>query len=122
MKTSVKELQLKNFKMKNTFFITIGLMSTLAFCAPTHAQTINRENHPRRKEVNSRLARQNRRIHREVKSGEMTHSEAKRLHHEDKIIHREEKAMVHQNHGHLTKAEKKSLNQQENAVSKQIGH
>jgi hypothetical protein len=52
------------------------------------------KHHPRRDQVNDRLARQ---------------------------IRQEERDMAAQNGGHITKAEEGVLNQQENAVSKQIG-
>jgi hypothetical protein len=79
------------------------------------------ENHPRRAEVNGRLNNQNRRINNEVKSGQISQSQANALHHEDHQIRQEERDMASQNGGHITKAEQGALNQQENAVSKQIG-
>jgi hypothetical protein len=78
--------------------------------------------HPRREEVNKRLANQNERIHKEVAEGEMSKAKAARLHKEDHQIRQEERAMASQNGGHITKQEQKTLNQQENAVSRQIGH
>jgi hypothetical protein len=77
--------------------------------------------HPRRAEVNARLANQNKRINQEVKEGEMSKAEAAKLHHEDRQIRREERMMASQNGGHITKQEQRTLNQQENAVSRQIG-
>src|SRR5689334_25189471 len=79
------------------------------------------KDHPRRTEVNARLKNQNRRIDKEVKEGEITKAQAHRLHKEDHAIRREERAMASTNGGHITKAEQKALNQQENQVSKQIG-
>lgn len=79
------------------------------------------QHHPRRAEVNKRLQNQNRRIHEEVKEGEMSKAEAAKLHKEDHQIRQEERTMASQNNGHITKAEQKALNQQENAVSKEIG-
>lgn len=79
------------------------------------------KNHPRREQVNNRLANQNKRIHNEVKSGEITKTQATALHKEDKAIRQEERTMASHNGGHITKADQKALNQQENAVSKQIG-
>ena len=78
-------------------------------------------NHPRRAEVNSRLENQNRRIDKERKEGEITKGQAQELHHEDHQIRQEERDMASQNGGHITKQEQKTLNQQENAVSRQIG-
>jgi hypothetical protein len=79
------------------------------------------KDHPRRTEVNKRLANQNKRIHEERKDGEITKAQAAKLHAEDHAIRQEERTMASTNHGHITKAEQKSLNQQENQVSKQIG-
>lgn len=79
------------------------------------------KNHPRRAEVNKRLNNQNKRIHQEVKEGDMTKQQAAALHKEDRQIRQEERAMASQNGGHITKQEQRTLNQQENAVSQQIG-
>jgi hypothetical protein len=77
--------------------------------------------HPRRDEVNDRLANQNKRIHKEVKEGEMSKGEAAKLHQQDRNIRQEEHDMAKQNGGHLNQSEQKVLNQQENGVSKEIG-
>ena len=79
------------------------------------------KDHPRRTEVNKRLANQNQRIKQERKEGEITKGQARKLHAEDHAIRQEERAMASTNGGHITKAEQKALNQQENQVSKQIG-
>lgn len=78
-------------------------------------------NHPRRAEVNHRLDNQNRRINQEVREGEISRQQATQLHREDHQIRREERAMAAQNGGHITRSEQRTLNQQENAVSRQIG-
>lgn len=90
--------------------------------AKSHDKDTNWEkHHPRREQVNNRLNNQNKRINKEVKEGEMTKAQASKLHKEDRQIRKEERLMASQNGGHITKAEQKTLNQQENAVSKQIG-
>ncbi|UXU91316.1 hypothetical protein [Burkholderia sp. S-53] len=99
--------------------IAATLMSVLTGTA--FADTPWQQAHPRREEVNQRLANQNRRIHHEVKEGEMSHAQAARLHRDDRNIRREERAMAAQDHGHITKSEQRVLNQQENAVSNKIG-
>jgi hypothetical protein len=103
--------------------LSIALLSlSLAGAAATaSAETQWEKNHPRRDQVNDRLENQKRRIHKEVKEGDMSKAEASKLHQEDRQIRGEERAMASQNNGHITKAEQKALNQQENAVSKQIG-
>ncbi len=77
--------------------------------------------HPRRAEVNARLANQNQQINTERKAGEITDQQAVKLHAEDRKIRREERRMAQQQNGHITKKEQIRLNQQENQVSKQIG-
>ena len=79
------------------------------------------KDHPRRAEVNQRLNNQDKRINQERKEGEITKAQAQKLHKEDHQIRQEERAMAAQHGGHLTKQEQKTLNQQENAVSRQIG-
>jgi hypothetical protein len=85
------------------------------------AETQWQKDHPRRVEVNKRLARQNQRIKKEVKEGDMTKAQAAALHKDDRQVRKEERSMASQNGGHITKQEKKTLNQQENQVSRQIG-
>ncbi|MCX7290070.1 hypothetical protein [Janthinobacterium sp.] len=85
------------------------------------AETTWQKNHPRREQVNNRFAHQNARIHKEVKEGEISKGQAAALHREDRSIHREERSMAKLDNGHITKADQRALNQQENVVSKQIG-
>lgn len=93
----------------------------LGIAANAQADTTWQKNHPRREQVNGRLANQNARIHNEVKEGDLTKGQAAQLHHEDHQIRQEERDMASQNGGHITKQEQRTLNQQENGVSKQIG-
>lgn len=72
-------------------------------------------------QVNDRLENQNKRINHEVKEGELTKAQAGNLHKQDCQIRQEERYMASQNKGHITKQEQKTLNQQENQVSKEIG-
>jgi len=97
-------------------FTLVGSSITVAF-----AETQWERNHPRRDQVNDRLANQNRRINHELKEGEITKQQAKQLHREDHAIRQEERDMAKLNGSHITKGEQKVLNQQENAVSRQIG-
>ncbi|MDE2219220.1 MAG: hypothetical protein KGL25_13850 [Gammaproteobacteria bacterium] len=98
-----------------------AIASLACFSATASAATAWQKSHPRRAEVNHRLANQNRRIHEERKEGELTGAQAAALHKEDHQIRQEERAMASQNDGHITRQEKRVLNRQESAVSKQIG-
>ena len=99
--------------------VTLALsgLATSALADETQWQ----KDHPRRTQVNDRLANQNKRINTERKEGEITKAQAHKLHAEDHAIRKEERTMASTNGGHITKSEQKSLNQQENQVSKQIG-
>jgi hypothetical protein len=102
--------------------IMTALSATFAGLAGNaFAETNWQKNHPRRTEVNKRLANQNRRIHNDVKDGDMSKAKAAQLHHEDHQVRQEERDMASQNGGHISKPEQRVLNQQENGVSKQIG-
>ena len=110
--------------MTRTSYSTI-LVITLAMLSTSMTDAIAgnkwQQNHPRREQVNDRLQNQNRRINNELHEGEITKGQANQLHSEDRAIRGEERTMSGFNNGHITPAEQKSLNQQENAVSKQIG-
>ena len=101
----------------------IGLVTAFAAGMTTSAaaDTNWQENHPRREQVNNRLAHQNARIHNQVKEGELSKAQAAQLHQDDHQIRSEERAMASQNNGHLTKQEQKALNQQQNRLSSKIG-
>lgn len=86
------------------------------------AETQWEKHHPRRDQVNDRLQKQDRRIHHEVKQGEMSRQQAHKLHREDRQVRQEERDMAHQHGGAISKPEQHVLNQQENGISKQIGH
>lgn len=114
--------------MSNRQSASLFLMTLIAAlgAAAVPAQAAEHEgsfakNHPRREQVNERLANQNRRIKEEVAEGELTKAQAKKLHAEDRQIRQEERLMASQNGGHISKLEQRTLNQQENAVSRQIG-
>ncbi len=70
--------------MKKTILFTLVFLSFAGISmAGVH--------HPRRKEVNSRLANQNARIDRKEAKGKMSPKEANKLHKEDHQIRQEEK-------------------------------
>jgi len=102
------------------FAFAIAIAATTATAAV--AETQWERDHPRRDQVNDRLQNQNRRINQEVREGEISKGQANQLHREDHAIGKEERTMSRFDNGHITPAEQKSLNQQENAVSRQIGH
>jgi hypothetical protein len=95
--------------------LTLGAAGVSSASAATWAQK-----HPRRAEVNGRLANQNARIDRDLASGKITAAQAAQLHSEDHSVRSEERFDASLDNSHITKADQRSLNQNENSVSKQI--
>jgi len=76
--------------------------------------------HPRVNQVNRREARQQQRIGNGIKSGKLNSKQAAHLEkREASVQNREQKDMAKHN-GHLTKAEQKGINRQQNRISKTI--
>jgi F0F1-type ATP synthase membrane subunit b/b' len=98
--------------------LIIGLMAVTATGAS--ASTWSRH-HPRRAEVNHRLANQNKRIAQERREGELTKAQATDLRTEDRGIRGQERYDASQNGSHITKTQQRQLNREENQVGRQIG-
>jgi hypothetical protein len=100
-----------------------GMLAVIASStmAQDKPETQWQKDHPRRTEVNTRLANQNQRIHNQVKDGDISKARAANLHKQDHQIRQEERDMASQNGGHVTKQEQTTLNQQENSTSRKIG-
>ena len=77
--------------------------------------------HPRRDEVIDRLHHENLRIHDERREGDLTYAQAHRLHVADRAIFRREQFDARHNGGHITLAEQRRLNWEENRLSHRIG-
>src|ERR1039457_4884595 len=76
--------------------------------------------HPRVNEVNQREENQQKRIGNGVSSGKLTSQQTTNLEkRETSVQNREQKDMA-QHNGHLTKAEQKGINRQQNRISKSI--
>ena len=76
--------------------------------------------HPRVNQVNGREENQQQRIGNGIKSGQLNSQQAANLEkRETSVQNREQKDMA-KNNGHLTKAEQKGINRQQNRISKSI--
>lgn len=106
-------------KQRISIMALIGLGLVLGSTAEVSAATW-RQTHPRRAEVNHRLANQNLRIHRNLKEGNITQAEAARLHGEVHGVRVEERQDAAQHGRHITRAERRDLNQDANTVSRDI--
>jgi len=107
--------------MLKTSAVLMGMLFALSTAGAASGETAWEKTHPRRDQVNDRLENQNRRIHEEVKEGELTRAQAAKLHRQDHRVRQEEHAMASRHGGHVTKAEQAALNRQENRISREIG-
>jgi hypothetical protein len=104
---------------RSAFTLALGTAISLSGLVNASAATWAQK-HPRRVEVNARLSNQNKRIDADLKSGKITAQQAAQLHSEDRTVRSGERFDASFDNSHLTKADDRSLNQDENGVSKQI--
>jgi len=76
--------------------------------------------HPRVNQVNKREERQQQRIAKGVANGTLNSKETTHLEKRETALQNREKADMAKNNGHLTKAEQRGLNRQENRISRSI--
>jgi hypothetical protein len=76
--------------------------------------------HPRVNEVNNREENQQQRIGNGVKNGTLTSKQTANLENRETSVQNREKADMAKNNGHLTKAEQRGINRQQNRISKSI--
>jgi hypothetical protein len=76
--------------------------------------------HPRVNEVNGREANQQKRIGNGVANGKLTSQQTTNLEKRETSVQNREKRDMAKNNGHLTKAEQKGINRQQNRISKSI--
>ncbi|MBS1948047.1 MAG: hypothetical protein JST47_09800 [Bacteroidetes bacterium] len=108
--------------MKAIITTVLGACLSMAALAqgPGHQPT-HIKNHPRVNQVNRRIDNQERRITDERKEGDLTKSQAQQDRKDLSEVNQEKRDMRKTDHGHLTKADQKALNQQLNQNSKKIG-
>jgi hypothetical protein len=111
--------------MKTAFkslILTLSAVAVLGAAGVASADTPFQANHPRREQVNNRLANQSHRITRERREGEITRTQAHVLRAQDRRIRAQERLDASRHGGHITKGEQRRLNHEENGVSREIGH
>jgi len=98
--------------MKTTLKSILLCATTAALMLPAMAQTSQ--------SINERKENQQDRIAQGVRSGQLTPRETSHLEHQEAAINHEERAMRAQDNGHLTAADRRLINKQQNAESKRI--
>jgi len=76
--------------------------------------------HPRVNEVNKREANQQTRIGNGVANGKLTSQQTTNLEKRETSVQNREKKDMAEHNGHLTKAEQKGINRQQNRISKSV--
>ena len=106
-----------NFK-RNALLAIMGLVMAGGAVSTASADPVF---HPRRAEVNERLAHQNHRIDHGRYDGRLTAGEARRLHRADYRVRLQEQRFARHHHGHISRFEQHRLNREENRISRHIG-
>jgi hypothetical protein len=102
-----------------------GLMFTASAIAQTATTSgagagVVDPGHPRVNQVNGRETRQQNRIANGVKNGSLTPQETSNLEKREANVQKREQKDMAEHNGHLTKAEQKGINRQQNRISKSI--
>lgn len=118
--------------MKNTFTYSLLLLAVggLMLAGSASAQTSTTTSgagpgvvdpgHPRVNEVNQREQHQQQRIANGISSGKLNSQQAANLERRETSVQNREKRDMAKNNGHLTKAEQKGINRQQNRISNTI--
>jgi len=108
-------------KLKTIMLAAMGVaIAGGAVATSASAETRFQANHPRRVEVNHRLALETHRIHRERREGLISAQKAAHLHRQVHMIRREEKIDARFDRSHITRADQRVLNHQENHVNREL--
>ncbi|MHB8258445.1 MAG: hypothetical protein ACYDE0_14640 [Acidiferrobacterales bacterium] len=106
----------------STRIVTLALAALLGSVSVSAvAESAFERNHPRRDQVNDRLATQNHRITQQVREGELNRQQARRLRRSDRRIRGAERRFARHHHGIISRSEQARLNRRENHLSRRIG-
>ena len=103
-----------------TTAIILGALATLGAAGAASANPWQMH-HPRRVEVNHRLNHIDHRISMERRDGELSRGQARDLRREDTGLRGQERFMASHDRSHLTRANYRRLNREEDHLSRQVG-
>ena len=104
---------------KSVVLALTGLLAAGA-AAPAFAENAWERGHPRRDQVNDRIANQYRRINQERREGELSPGQARALRRQDRSILADERADARLHNGHITRYQQHQLDRDLNAVNYEI--
>ncbi|HWF77808.1 MAG TPA: hypothetical protein VN694_11610 [Caulobacteraceae bacterium] len=107
-------------KLRTLLIAAAGLTLAAGAAGAASADTPWQAHHPRRVEVNHRLANQNHQIRVERRQGDLTAAQARRLHERDHMIRMQERRFARYHNGHLTRHAQVRLNREENGVHRHL--
>jgi hypothetical protein len=107
--------------MGKTVVAALAALVVAGVATPSFAENSWERSHPRRDQVNDRIANQFRRISQERREGELTRGQAHWLRQQDRHILAQERADARWHDGHITRGEQAHLNRELNGVSREIG-
>jgi len=108
------------------FILAAASLLTLSAAAQTTTNTsgagpgVVDPGHPRVNEVNQREQNQQNRIANGMKNGTLSPKQAANLENREASVENREKKDMAEHNGHLTKAEQRGINRQQNRISKSI--
>jgi hypothetical protein len=105
---------------KKVLIAAASLLFALGGASVASAQDFA-QTHPRRAEVNQRLAKQNQRIDAERASGAMSPAKAARLHAAVHRVRVSERHDARARGGHISRTQQARLNRRETRISRHIG-
>jgi hypothetical protein len=103
-------------KLRNLLIAAVGLALAGGAAGAASAATPWQAHHPRRVEVNHRLAHLNHSVTAERRDGKLTRAQALRMHRHVRLVRLQERRMASRHGGHLTRNEQRKLNREENGV------
>lgn len=117
---------MNNFTQSLLALAVGGLMVAGSAAAQTNSNTsgagpgVVDPGHPRVNQVNRREARQQKRIGNGIANGKLNSKQAAHLEKRETAVQNREKRDMAKNNGHLTKAEQRGINRQQNRISRSI--
>ena len=119
-------IHMNNIFTKSLLVLAVGGLM-IAGSAPAQTSTTSGAGpgvvdpgHPRVNQVNNREENQQQRIGNGIKSGKLNSQQASNLEKLETSVQNREKKDMSEHNGHLTKAEQKGINRQQNRISKSI--
>jgi hypothetical protein len=107
--------------LRNSALLALAGLLVAGAAAPAFAETAWDRHHPRRDQVNDRIANQEHRITQERREGEISRGQARAIREQLRGVRAEERADARLHGSHITRVEQAQLNRDLNATGREIG-